>query len=586
MRLVDGNTDYQMGLLSKTKVVTNGVGMSHTREERPMKLKSRRCFMLSVLVTVLFLFNAVPAFAAEQAIPSIQIDAVLQRDGSAAITENWDVRGVSGGTEYYKALNNMDGMSVHSLMVKDESGTQYKTLDSWNPNLSREEKAGTCGILKTSNGYELCWGIGDYGDHQYTVQYVLDELVKDYGDYAGFYHQFVSKLSSAPGLVSITIQVADTVLTENNARIWGYGFPGEVKIAGNGSLKAFSSQPFDSNHKVNVLCRFDRALFPKASTADMSFEELQKSAENRSPHVALYVFLGILAAGTAGAVIFFVSRFKLADGTVVRLARRDKIEVTWSIPFGSSIPAVSAAMELLRKRISCDSLMSAYLIRWQKIGYISIEERERENKRGRLKKEEVIVFYPEKTPVNGAEQSLYHILSRYADSDGILWSSAIEKQAEKIYEKLCDWSKEVNREGQKELIRLGAAANDKNGVVRFTASGFDQAVRMLGLQKYLREMQEPKDGETTQRELWGDYLVFAALFNMGEQVLKSMKTLDPAYFETFSGMYGYNSYRMMYFMTMTHHISNSAAPNVSGTGGAAGSIGGGGFSGGGGGGSR
>jgi hypothetical protein len=51
-------------------------------------------------------------------------------------------------------------------------------------------------------------------------------------------------------------------------------------------------------------------------------------------------------------------------------------------------------------------------------------------------------------------------------------------------------------------------------------------------------------------------------------------------------MYGCNSYHMMYFMTMTNHISNTAVPNTNGTGGAAGSIGGGGFSGGGGGGSR
>ncbi len=69
------------------------------------------------------------------------------------------MRGVFSGTEYYKALNNIDGMSVHSLLVWDESGTQYKALDDRDTNLSREEKSGTCGILKKSDGYELCWGI-------------------------------------------------------------------------------------------------------------------------------------------------------------------------------------------------------------------------------------------------------------------------------------------------------------------------------------------------------------------------------------------------------------------------------------------
>lgn len=109
---------------------------------------------------------------------------------------------------------------------------------------------------------------------------------------------------------------------------------------------------------------------------------------------------------------------------------------------------------------------------------------------------------------------------------------------------------------------------------------------MLGFEKYLSEMHTLAQDDAATRPLWGDYLVFAALFDMGEQVIKRMQTLDPVYFDTFSGIYGYNAYRMTRFMTMTNHISSAATPNTNGTGGAAGSIGGGGFSGGGGGGSR
>lgn len=545
-----------------------------------MKSKLKRMLILSVLLTVLFILGTTTAFAKEKAIPSIYIEAILQSDGSAVITETWNVRGVSGGTEYYKAFNNMEGMSVHSLQVRDESGTQYKTLDYWDTKLSREEKAGTCGILKTSDGYELCWGIGSYGDHEYTIQYVLEGLVKDYGDYAGFYHQFVSELSSAPEAVSIIIQVADTSLSENNARIWGYGFPGNVEITGGGILTAISSKAFDSGDYVNVLCRFDRGLFPLASTAEMSFENLQKSAENENSNTALFVFLIVFAAAIIVAIFlinFFSSRYKLVDGTTVRLVRRKQLETTWSIPFGGSIPAVYAAMNLFRKGISADKLMGAYLIRWQKAGYISIKEQG---------KEEVIVFSPEKKTAQGVEQSLYNILISGADQDGILWSSDIEKRAEKLFKMLNAWAKDLKTEGEHELIRWNAAATDRNGVVRFTATGFDQAVQMLGFQKYLMEMTRRREDEAAPRELWEDYLVFASLFSIGEQVLKSMEALDPTYFKTFSGIYGYNSYSMMHFMIMTNHISNTAASNINGTGGPTTSVGGGGFSGGGGGGSR
>ena len=555
-----------------------------------MKLKQRRLFTFFVLFTVLFILGTVPVFAEEDAIPSIKLDVILQSDGSAVITEIWDVRGVSSGTEYYKALNNKVGMSVHSLTVWDESGTQYKTLGVWNTKLSREEKSGTCGILKTSDGYELCWGIGSYGNHQYTLQYTVDGLVKDYGDYAGFYHQFISELSSAPESAYIKIRMADTGLTENNARIWAYGFTGEVEIGSDDSLNVFSSEALDGGDYVNILCRFDRSLFPLASAADMSFEKLQESAENINSDTALYIVLAVIGTVIAVTVLlitFYFSQYKLADGTVVRLPRQKQIDSNWSVPFGSSIPAVYSVMLLLRKGISSEILMSTYLIRWQKAGYIRIEKRENERTKKRTQ-EEVIVFSPDKILDPGVERELYEILTDNTDRDGILWTSDIGKRAEALYEKLTEWAAEVKSEGDQALILSGAAATDIKGTVRFTISGFEHAVKLLGFRKYLIELSRQSEDRSVHGELWGDYLMFAILFGIGEHVLESMKALDPAYFDTFAGMYGYNTYTMIYLMNMTNHISSAASPtnNTDGIGGGASSAGGGGFSGGGGGGSR
>ncbi len=553
-----------------------------------MKSKQIKLIIILVLFTLMLIPGMAPVFAKEQAIPSITIDVLLEKDGSAVITEVWEVRGISGGTEYYKALYNMDGISVHSLRVWDESGTEYKPLSGWDTDRSLKEKAGTSGILETAKGYELCWGIGSYGDHTYTLQYTLEGLVKDYGDYAGFYHQIVSELSSAPEFASVKISMADTVLTADNARIWGYGYTGEVDIGKDGSLEAFTSEPMDSGDYVNLLCRFDRSLFPLAAKADSSFEKLKEAAESDNSNTAGYIILGVLGAASVAAVIlaaFFYSRYKLADGTIVRLPKRKQIDSIGTVPLGRDISNVYAAMNLLRRGISFEHLMSAYLIRWQEAGFISIEEREVKRGFHKAKKEEAIVLNPNKAPKQRVECSLYDILINGADEDCILWASDVQAQAAEFYEKLKKWAEEVTGEGQKGLLNTGAAARDKKGAVRFTAHGFEQAVRLLGFQKYLAEMHRP-NGNEAPRELWGDYLVFATLFGSGEQVLKSMQALDPAYFDTFAGMYGCNAYSMLYFMNMTNHFSSAAAPNADGTGGAASASGGGGFSGGGGGGSR
>lgn len=553
-----------------------------------MKIKQKSLFHFFLLVAVVFLMNAVPAFAAEQAIPSINVDVQLKKDGSAVITEVWDVRGVSDGTEYYKALYNMKGMSVHSLLVSDESGKQYKTLENWDTKRSREEKAGTCGILKTSQGYELCWGIGNYGDHQYTIQYTLDGLVKDYGDYAGFYHQFISELSSAPESISMKIRMPDTQLNQDNSRIWAYGFTGQVEIDPDGSLIAYSSEALGKNDYGNVLCRFDRSLFPMAKAGGMSFEKLQKSADNDKSDLAKTILFSILAAAAAVIFpsIFFYSRYKLADGTVMRLPGMKHIDMNWTIPFDGSIPAVYSAMHLLRRGIPLDTL-GAYLIRWQEAGYIRMETGRNEDRKN-TEKEEAIVFVQNKPHGTEAENSLYQILVSQADQNGILLISDIGKRSEEFHTKLTAWEKAVKLEGDNELMHLNVAATDIKGSLRFTSSGFEQAVRVLGFQKYLKDMSGQKQYQTSQGALWGDYLVFATLFHMGEQVLQSMKALDPVYFNSFAGLYGCNSYSMLYLMTMTNHVSSAASPsaNIDGTGGGVSSMGGGGFSGGGGGGSR
>lgn len=554
-----------------------------------MKSNNKRVLIFSTLLTLLLVFVTTPAFAAEDAIPSIRVDVELQENGSAVITETWDVEGVSSGTEYYKAINNVDGMNVHSLLVWDETGTQFKTLDNWDTNRSIEDKAHTSGILKTSKGYELCWGIGSYGDHQYTIQYTLDGLVKDYGDYAGFYHQFISELSSAPQSAYIKIWLPNTRLDGNNARISAYGFKGEVGNGSDGSLTVLSSKALGNNDYVNVLCRFDRGLFPMASTANMSFDKLQKSAENANSNIGLFIIFGILGATIViiiSLISFYYSRFKLADGTTVRLPGKKKIDVNWWVPFEGSIPAVYSMMSLLRRDISYEKLMGAYLIRWQEAGYIRMEERLNEGDTKKPKKEEAILLNPDKTPDEEVEKTLYKILAGIADGKDILWTSEIEKQAKELHEKLTVWAEEVKHNGENELMRLGAAATGQKGTILLTAFGFEQAVKIIGFQKYLLEMSKPGEDKTAPRELWGDYLVFATLFSIGEQVLKSMKALDPTHFDSFAGMYGCNSYTMIYLMTMTNHISGAASPS-SGMAGAGGvSSVGGGFSGGGGGGSR
>lgn len=545
--------------------------------------------LLAALLAGSMLFPQAGALAAEDAIPSMSIDVVLQADGSAIITEAWDVVNVNSGTEYYKKLHNLEGMRMHSLRVWDESSAEYEHRDNWDTSLSMQQKARQSGILQTDEGFEICWGIGSYGDHQYTIQYTVDGLVKSYGDSAGFYHQFIADPSSPPQTADVSITAAHAALTADNARIWAYGFTGEVRIKSDGSLAAYTTEAMGNSDYLNLLCRFDSALFPAAASAGMTFDELKNKADNASDGAGAVLGIALSLVGGVTALIvalgaFFSNRLKLADGTVARLPRKKNIAHELAAPFGGSVPAVYAAMRLMGRHVPATNLLGSYLIQLQKAGNISIEEVEKATRK-KNSKEEAIKFNADKLPTGDIEKALYNMLLDISQ-DGVLTTSAIEKNAEQLGDELKAWADDIKAAGQQALARQGEAAQNSKGAYKFTQQGFQQATKLLGFQSYLSALRKQDNDFTAPREYWDDYLVFSTLFGMGEKVLGSLQAADPAHFETFSGYYGCNAYGMVHLMNMTSHVSASSSANIDGTGGAASSSGGGGFSGGGGSGTR
>ena len=110
--------------------------------------------------------------AAQHELRDLDIQVELADNGDATITETRQMTIGDEGTECYIVIGNLNNSRITSLQVSDETGTTYVTEDGdWNVDRSRSEKANRCGIHTTSNGYELCWGVGTSGEHIYQVAY-------------------------------------------------------------------------------------------------------------------------------------------------------------------------------------------------------------------------------------------------------------------------------------------------------------------------------------------------------------------------------------------------------------------------------
>ena len=152
--------------------------------------------LTALLAAVFFILLLTSAASAANRVPEIEIDVALRPDGSASVTQTW-ITDTNEGTEFYLARDDSGYLSITEFSVSDQNGP-YTFIEDWDVGASFEAKAGKCGILETADGVELCWGISEYGENRYAIEYIVHGLVGAYTDTDGFNHRFVDEMSFFP----------------------------------------------------------------------------------------------------------------------------------------------------------------------------------------------------------------------------------------------------------------------------------------------------------------------------------------------------------------------------------------------------
>ena len=180
-----------------------------------------------------------------------------------------------------------------------------------------------------------------------------------------------------------------------------------------------------------------------------------------------------------------------------------------------------------------NTIIAALILRWFQKGIISIQEVPTRIK----SKKSVITFNDEKATQiqDSVARKLYDIMKTASGADVILQNSEFRTWAEAHYEEVFDWLEEVETEGKKRLGDMGAI--DKGGrfggKLVYTEYGKGMAREMIGFKKYLMDFSLINERQAVYVDLWDDYLVFAAIFGIADQVAKDLKGLYPSYFTKF-----------------------------------------------------
>src|SRR5690625_664999 len=198
------------------------------------------------MIGSLFLVEKVRA--AEHSLEELHINAFINDDGSAEITEN-RIAYLSEGTENFIVIGNLSKSEIKDFVVR-EKGKVYQFIDDWDIDASLSDKKFKNGIIKTKDGYELSWGIGDYGKHEYQIEYTITDFIKQLEDNQVLFWRFVNdQTNTPPKKVTVNIETSKQ-LNADTEKIWGFGFSGDINFY-QGNVVAESNQSLDTENYVD-----------------------------------------------------------------------------------------------------------------------------------------------------------------------------------------------------------------------------------------------------------------------------------------------------------------------------------------------
>lgn len=508
----------------------------------------------------------------------ISVFLELLQDGTAAVTETWDIDCTSG-TEIYLVRKNLGDIEIYDFAVSD-NGSAFVLEDGWNTKRSLEQKAGRCGMQEIYGGYELCWGIGSYGHHSYVVSYKMSNAVKSLNDYDALHLQPVSPgLNPVPDEVTVIVK-APVKLDQTNSLIWGFGYKGSVTYTSDGCVRFSNDGGSFEDCSVISLIRFDKGIFDSPSVQDRDFSEILEIAqegddfeEDDGPAIAAF-----LSAILASVLLIFGIAGLLHRKRMEDVLGCNVKDIDWcrDIPFEGDILQSYMVLEQLGMNRK-SNVAGAMILRMIYNGIICLSKDDRGNV------EMSFDALASLDSLNSAERSLYDMMKKASGSDVILQKNEFRRWSRFHTKEVSDWAESIGRLGRERARETGNIEGR-----RFTLNGQKNSRNLVGLKNFLGDYTLLKERGTAEVVLWKEYLVFAALFGIADKVAKELEEINPGAFEQQLAYDPVTINQTLYVTrNMAEAITNArisrqaAAAARSGRGGMSSFGGGGGFSGGG-----
>ena len=484
---------------------------------------------LKYLLLVLFLIPSV-VLAAE--IRKDSIDVLLHADGTASVTEIWEVPR-QNDTLFQKDFFNTEGVEISNFKLVNKSGLEYKKVNRINKNNRKEYQEIT---RDRSKSYKIV--LDTYKEDTYTITYDVKGMVKKYNNGVyGIDYTFVGiNYSMKINNVLITVK-SETPFLETNTALYGIGK--DIVLGLNDGSISLNTYTYDSKNVIRLFTTFTDITFDNAVTVDKTFDEVYNDAKNSSSYIVyilnyisikvlIIVVAIIVVAIIVVIVLAFISRHKKVKEFVgidtvgnKELVKFDDCNYYKNIPSYNlyKVGFLSSYFGISKNR---SDLVGAFILKWMYDGLIDVFP---DDSKPFIRLNYDVLMDNEIQ----LDKDLYGIL-RESSVHNIIDGSKLERFASNHYLRVMTWfNMGVSNVITDEFVVGNVKRINKMGKMHLELQDglINEATNLLGLKKYLLNFnQVPRENELTENT-YKYLLIYAELFGIGEQVAKEILRKNP-----------------------------------------------------------
>jgi len=548
-----------------------------------MKRRLHLFIIITMLCFSLFSFNEIKAAGHE--LKEVYIHVQVLENGDALINEK-RVAYLTEGTENYFPVENLGASEILDFSLVEDD-VVYEFVDPWDSDASQEDKTYKNGLIETARGYELVWGIGNYGEHTYELEYTITNMIKQVEDAQMLFWQFIGdQMRTPPQYVEIEIET-DFDLSFESEKVWGFGFEGEVEFE-EGKVIARSLESFEESNYATILLEFEEDAYSQEHIIDIlpkTIEDVKDEAfkgSNYAKKKSIFSVLGSIFVSFIVILLLFIPIailviiFRIVKGWKDNWKRRRllrKINRTYKGRHYSDLPYEYDFIDLVylldeKKFTNLEYIISSYILQWIYEGLI-VQEIE-ETRFIRRKEYTALKFNKLEVNKGPIEKRLYQIFYNASGWDHKVSPVSIIKWSNKDKRSLKQWRIDIMEESKEYLVAKGYLDEFSS---KLTTNGQELQDKLYMFIKYLGDFSLIHEREPIDVKLWDQILVWATVFGLSDLVIEEFEKLHPNYIEDSA----YTSIQTITYVSQFSKESSGAAHEGPSSSFTSGSSGGGGY---------